>query len=227
MATKNSFPLKLELKLELVVLVGIVASLIIAALMGKAIDPEDESYKTTMINGKIKHVKAKDKKTDEMLLAEDILDDIGYVKRVSTAKAFEGVKLEELLTKANFPIPDKTIKTEEVKNKDGQVVGTKYFKKSGMVSIVIMSNGKTFSTQEVMEKDGKYEGDSKIVYANGDVETLSYKDGKKHGKDTYKFSNGDKEIYNYVDGVVTGDVTYIYSDGTKETYPYEPEEEKK
>lgn len=215
MTTKNS----LNLSLEKVVLGGIITSMILAYIMGAIFDPKPKSIYTTLAKENVK-------KKAGVLLAEEILENINRVYKNTVANRFDGVDLNKILKEADFPIPDKTIKTEELKNNEGKIIGNKVYKESGLIIITKIENGKIISTQEVREKNGKFEGESKITYMNGDNETLSYKNGKKDGKSIYNFTNGDKEIYNYVDGVVTGDITYIFADGTKETYKPETQEKK-
>lgn len=154
-------------------------------------------------------------------------------------------ELKSLGLEAYIPKPeDKVVKTEDLKDDKGNVVGKKEYKESGVVVITSIENGKTVSTTTGLEKDGKLDGEITVVYGNGEKDTYTYKKGirqgkytlyfsngdreegnydkdKLVGKATYYFSNGDKEEYNYKDGVIDGDAKYIYSNGKTESYKYE------
>ncbi|MBR8700780.1 hypothetical protein IX317_000810 [Fusobacterium sp. DD29] len=155
-------------------------------------------------------------------------------------KEFKSLGLEAYIPKPE----DKVVKSEDVKDDKGNVVGKKEYKESGVVVITSLENGKLVSTTTGLEKDGKLDGEVTVVYGNGEKDVYTYKKGirqgkctlyfsngdreesnydkdKLVGKATYYFSNGDKEEYNYKDGVIDGDAKYIYADGKTESYKYE------
>lgn len=226
MVSKKSFPIKLEI----VAIGGFCISCLIALLLGSS-DPKPEisEYRSSSLSvnfAEAAEVEPEKEETEGEIYAKKILEKLDYVRDPEYRKDFEGLDLEKLYRDHDFPLPEETIKYVDIRNKDGKPIGTKFYKKNGLVIISIMKNGELVSIQEVREKDGKYEGKSKVSYTNGDYETLEFTNGKKNGKSIYHFTNGDKEIYNYVDGVVKGNVTYIFADGTKETYQYQESDNK-
>ena len=155
-------------------------------------------------------------------------------------KEFKSLGLEAYIPKPE----DKVVKSEDVKDDKGNVVGKKEYKESGVVVITSLENGKVASTTTGLEKGGKLDGEVTVVYGNGEKDVYTYKKGirqgkctlyfsngdreesnydkdKLVGKATYYFSNGDKEEYNYKDGVIDGDAKYIYANGKTESYKYE------
>lgn len=165
------------------------------------------------------------------------------VKERKVTPAYVPLNMEEI--KKKLDIEDTNIKIEELKNKNGQVIGSKEYKKNGEIIITNLEKDEIVSTETIeKEKDGKYQGKATLVYSNGtkqnysyvdgikegkaeiifknkDKEEYSYKNGVPEGSATYYFSNGDKEIYNYKNGVIDGEAKYIYSDGKEEKYKYD------
>lgn len=164
------------------------------------------------------------------------------VKERKVATAYAPLNIEEIKNKLG--IEDTTLKIEDLKDKKGNLIGTKEYRKNGEIVINNLEKNEIVSTETIeKEKNGKYQGKAELVYLNGtkqnyiyvdgvkegkaeilfknkDREEYSYKNGVAEGTATYYFSNGDKEIYNYKNGVIDGEAKYIYSDGKEEIYKY-------
>lgn len=188
------------------------------------------------------------KKNKNLNFVKDVISSFQYdlnVKERKVAKDYEPFDVKEIEKKLKgIKLEENSLKTEDIKNKEGKVVGTKEYRKNGEVIITNLENGKVISTETIeKEKNKKYEGKAELVYSdgvkqiysykkgikqgksetlftNGDKEEYIYKNNTPEGKAVYYFSNGDKEIYSYKNGVIDGEARYIYSNGEEEVYKY-------